>query len=103
MEGPAAPRTEEVITDNTSTTTAFSDGTTRRDSRLPPAPAPAPITVKTPAVWTQEDMDRMRGSTWLRVQAGGKIEERQPAMSEGRVVRAERNASGFDRDRTSND
>jgi hypothetical protein len=96
-----APRTEIVAEDKTSTTITYSDGTTRTDQRLPPAPKPAPVTVKTPAVWTQEDLRRLRESSWIRVQAGGKVTERQ--VSESCLVRSERNASGFDRDRISND
>jgi hypothetical protein len=100
MEGPA-PRTEEVLTDHNSITTTFSDGTVRKDSALKAAPQPAPVTVKTLAVWTQEDLRRMRESNWVRVQAGGQVTERQ--VSESCLVRSERNASGFDRDRISND
>jgi hypothetical protein len=100
----SVPRTEVVVEETATTVTKeISGGTLRVDKRLPPAPKPAPITADTMMRWSPEDFTRLRSSTFLRVQAGQVTEQQQPAGTDGQVVRSERNATGWDRDRVSND
>ena len=91
------PRLEVVVVEAKQVVTDYSDHTRRVDQKLPDAPAPAPISVDTTWHYSLEELQRLHNASWVRVQAGGEITERQPVGTERRVVvRAPGYESGFD-------
>jgi hypothetical protein len=86
---PAIPftRTEVIEAAERTATTKYDDGTVRVDQKLPDAPPPEPVTVKTEYRYTKEDMDRLHHSEGrMRIQVGGPVhvEESAPYSNNNR-------------------
>ena len=87
-------RTEEVIADApTFVVTQLSDGTVRKDNKLPPAPKPAPVTVDTKYRYTAEDVRRLSSKDLIKVQ----VSDGGMTVSEQRPDRDSSNANWLDK------
>ena len=80
----AFERTETVVADEpTYKISCFTDGTVRKDNRQPPAPKPAPVTVATPIIHTQDDLARLyQGGVTSITTKDGKFSVSEPEQQQ---------------------